>query len=79
MTPSLADCIITTLILHSPSSMHSCKRKYFQTPNFMQKKINILSTELLGYFIIGEQSEPPSDKLGGEIFIASHVLVCLSP
>ena len=45
----------------------------------MQKKINVLSTELLGYFLIGEKNEPPSDKLGGEIFIASHALVCLSP
>ena len=28
--------------------------------------------------IIGEQGEPPSDKLGGEIFISSYALVCLS-
>ena len=27
---------------------------------------------------IGERSEPPSDKLGGEIFIFSCMLVCLS-
>ena len=28
--------------------------------------------------VVGERSEPPSEKLGGEIFIASHVLGCLS-
>ena len=28
--------------------------------------------------IIGERSEPPSDKLGGEIYLASQELVCLS-
>ena len=28
--------------------------------------------------IIGERSEPPSDKLGGENCISSHVPVCLS-
>ena len=28
--------------------------------------------------IIGERSETPSDKLGGEIFISSRALVCLS-
>ena len=27
---------------------------------------------------IGERSQPPSDKLGGEISISSHALVCLS-
>ena len=27
---------------------------------------------------MGEQSKPPSDKLGGEIFISSRTLVCLS-
>ena len=26
---------------------------------------------------IGERSEPPSDKLGGEICIATRVLVCI--
>ena len=30
------------------------------------------------YAIIGERSEPPLDKLGGETFIASCMLVCLS-
>ena len=28
--------------------------------------------------IIGERSKPPFDKLGGEIFISSRALVCLS-
>ena len=28
--------------------------------------------------LIGERSKPPSDKLGGEIFISSRMLVCLS-
>ena len=28
--------------------------------------------------IIGERCEPPSDKLGREIFISSPTLVCLS-
>ena len=36
--------------------------------------LRILSS---GVFI-GERSEPPSDKLGGEIFIFSCMLVCLS-
>ena len=27
--------------------------------------------------IIGERSEPPSDKLGGEICIATRALVCI--
>ena len=31
------------------------------------------------YYMIGERSEPPSDKLGGEtFFISSGALVCLS-
>ena len=28
--------------------------------------------------LVGERSEPPSDKIGGEIFISSCALVCLS-
>ena len=28
--------------------------------------------------LIGEQSEPPPDKLGGEVVIALLVLVCVS-
>ena len=31
--------------------------------------------KMMGFFVIGER---PSDKLGGEICIASHALVCLS-
>ena len=27
--------------------------------------------------LIGERSEPPSDKLGGEICIATRALVCI--
>ena len=28
---------------------------------------------------IGKRSEPPSDKLGGEIYISKCMVVCLSP
>ena len=28
--------------------------------------------------LIGERSKPPSDKLGGEIYISSRALACLS-
>ena len=38
----------------------------------------LLRCHAVGFVIISERSEPPSDKLGGEIFITSCALVCLS-
>ena len=31
----------------------------------------------MSFGLIGERSEPPSDKLGGEICIATCMLVCM--
>ena len=43
---------------------------------------NVIITATLNFwdeqFVIGKRSEPSSDKLGGEIFISSRTLVCLS-
>ena len=38
----------------------------------------IFSLMLTKKKLIGERSEPPSDKLGGEICIVSRALICLS-
>ena len=44
------------------------------------KNLSYLAALLLVLkFCISERSEPPSDKLGGEIFISLLALVCLFP
>ena len=35
------------------------------------------SSKCCGSVVIGKRSEPPSDKLGGEIFIATCAIVCI--
>ena len=52
------------------------KKKVLYEHNYRNELTCSLNVE--GIFLVGEQSEPPSDKLGGEIFIASCMLVCLS-
>ena len=47
----------------------------FINPHAQRKRGRVIS---VGVYVIGEQSEPPSDKLGGEKKLASHELVCLS-
>ena len=46
-------------------------------PEFSFLCVLISTPKSLRYCIIGERSEPPSDKLGGEICIATRVLVCI--
>ena len=40
-------------------------------------QITLLLLLLTGTIFIGERSEPLSDKLGGEICIATRALVCI--
>ena len=42
----------------------------------LRSPFNVLHSVLVIY-IVGERSEPLSDKLGGEICIATRALVCI--
>ena len=45
---------------------------------FLKTKRNDLVLPVMGtIFLVGERSEPLSDKLGGEICIATRALVCI--
>ena len=58
-----------------------CKMSYSVTSMCENKQTNKQTNKQKAVvsYVIGERSEPPSDKLGGEIFnISSHTLVCLS-